>query len=283
MWYDAEDAVVSIGGGTSIETDLVNVGAPLTYWVEANTIYGGGEESGGKVDNEGGGGIPASGGVLYFDAFEPFTLLEVTVYVPEGESTSERTIQLYDQNGTVIGEHIEAFEVGTHQVALNFEVPMGNGLSIGCLENNFFRNSDGVSYPYAVGTVGTIYDSTFGTSYYYYFFNWQIQKEQMVCPSDRIEVNASVVGVEELGLFSSLSIFPNPASDKVTISLELMKGSKVTMRLSDVTGAIVLSQDWGQVTGIQNRNMDTDNLAPGVYSVSISVGESISNTSLIIE
>lgn len=284
MWYDAEDAVVSIGTGETLETDIVNVGAPLTYWVEANTIYGGGEEVGGKLDNEGSGGIPSTGGVLYFDAFEEFTLLEVTVYIPEGEATTDRTIQLFDQNGTVIAEHVESFDaVGTHQVELNFEVPMGNGLSIGCVENNLFRNSAGVSYPYAVGTVGTIYDSTFGASYYYYFYNWQIQKSQVACPSERVEVSASVVGVEELDLFSSLSIFPNPASDMVTISLELLKGSKVSVRLSDVSGAIVLSEEWGQVTGFQNRNIDTNDLAPGVYSVSISVGDSVSNTSLIIE
>jgi hypothetical protein len=283
VWYDAEDAIDPIGSGDSFETPVVNVGAPLTYWVEASTIYGGGEEAGGKADNEGSGGLPSSGGVLFFDAFEAFTLLEVTVYVPEGSPTTDRTIQLYDQNGTVIGEHVEAFDIGTHQVALNFEVPMGNGLSIGCVENDLFRNSAGVSYPYEIGTVGTIYDSTFGTSYYYYFYDWQIQKEQMICPSARVEVMASVVGVEELDIFSSLSIFPNPASDKVTVSLELIQGSKVTLRMMDVSGALVLSQDWGQVTGFQNRNIDTHNLASGVYSVAITVGESVANSSLVIE
>ena len=192
MWYDAVDAVASIGEGEIFETPVVEVGAPLTYWVEANTIYGSAQESGGKADNAGDGGIPSAAGKLFFNVTEPFTLLEVTVYVPAGESTGNRTIQLFDQNGTLIDEHIEAFGVGTHQVALNFEVPTGIGLSSGCLENNFFRNSGGVSYPYAIGSVGSIYDSTFGSSYYYYFYNWLIQQPQIVCPSDRVEVTASV-------------------------------------------------------------------------------------------
>jgi hypothetical protein len=281
MWYETEDATTSIGEGPSIEVD---VDMDVTYWVESNAVYGGELESGGLEDNTiGGGGIPASGGLLFFDVTEPFTLLQVTVYVTSEGGAGERTIQLFDESAQLIGEHIETFDIGTHVVDVNFDVPMGAGLSIGCVENNFFRNNDGVNYPYAIGTVGSITTSTFGSGYYYYFYDWKIQKEQMVCPSERVPVSVIITGVEDIAALNTLDVYPNPATEVLNVVLNFNQASHLTLSLTDVTGRTVISQEMGTVTGEQRIELPVQDLAAGVYNLNVLVGQQQVQRAIVVE
>jgi hypothetical protein len=272
IWYETEDAIDLVGEGTTFETSFIDAGNSVSYWVEANTIYGGELGDGGKEDNSGGGGIPSSGGKLFFNSDEAFTLLEVTIYVPDEGGAGERTIQLFDQNTTLIAEHTEFFEVGTHEVELNFAVPEGQGLSIGATPNTLFRNNEGVQYPYEIGTVGSIYDSTFGGSYYYYFYDWKIQLEETICSSPRVEVTATVtvVGIENVGKLDGFEAYPNPASDVLNLSFNLNSESEVTIQMLDVSGNIVQDMDLGVVSGELMKQLDTQALAAGAYILQVS-------------
>ena len=81
---------------------------------------------------------------------------------------------------------------------------MGDSLTLRCLENNLFRNNQGVQYPYAIGDVGQIYTSFYGTSYYYYFYNWKIKKQDITCVSDRVPVAVTITGTNDLTSISDL-------------------------------------------------------------------------------
>src|SRR5690606_8333837 len=57
LWYETEDATEPIGSGNVFETPFIT--ESVQFWAEATYQYGGQLETGGKVDNSGGGGIPS--------------------------------------------------------------------------------------------------------------------------------------------------------------------------------------------------------------------------------
>jgi hypothetical protein len=169
LWYSDELSEEAIGEGQMLDVGFISEG---TWWVEANIVYGGEQEIGGKPNNSGGGGLLAAGvtGYNLFNVWEPFTLETVKVYVPSGAGDGVRTVQLVDNQGQVINSADFELTEGTHILELNFEIPIGQGLSLRCPQNTLFRNSGGVSFPYMLGTVGSIYDSIYGPEYYYFFY-----------------------------------------------------------------------------------------------------------------
>lgn len=281
VWYDAEDGIDPVGTGNSFTTDFVN--SSLTYWVEANTIHGGALETGGKADNAGGGGLPSSGAYTYFNAFEPFTIQSVLVYVPVDGVAGNRTVELYDGNGVLLQSATFDLMIGETVIDLNFEVPAGNGFSLRCPENNLFRNNAGVQYPYAIGTVGEMYDSFFGASYYYYFYDWKIQKEQMICPSPRVPVTAMVVGIEEIEGLSELNVFPNPANTEVTLSFNLDRAVKANVYVQDVTGKLVMSRNVKAGVDGNRVSLDVSALAPGMYEMVLEVEGARTSRKIVVE
>ncbi|MCB0794831.1 MAG: VCBS repeat-containing protein [Flavobacteriales bacterium] len=253
-WYAGEFDTAPVGSGNSWETPFLN--ANTSFWCEANMMHGGALESGGKPDNSGGGGLPSSGAWSWFDAYEPFTILSVKVYaVGDGM----RTINLCDENGNVMQTVDVMMLDGEQVVPLNFEVPVGTDLSLRCPQNNMFRNNSGVSYPYAIGTVGELTGSFYGGSYYYYFYDWQVQKEMLLCPSERVEVLVTVgpVGVAENDL-GSVQVFPVPATSELQVA-GLPAGAE--LELIDASGRLVMRQLGTGSLVI----MDLQRVLPGAY------------------
>ena len=154
-------------------------------------------------------------GGLRFDCFEAFTLNSVKVYT---DYEGERIIELHDSNGNVIFDLVVNPGTGNNGdiVILNWEVPAGNDyiLTTNMQMNNdnfgnnnpmFKRTTDDLpNFPYTIDGILEIsegmYDSGngpgFSTSYYYYFYDWNINNDWNIngvsCFSDFIEVNVEV-------------------------------------------------------------------------------------------
>lgn len=272
-WYFTEDGTTVYGTGNSIETTFFN--NQISYWVEGTTTHGGEMEAGGKPDNTGGGGLPASGGRLFFDVYEGFTLLSVTVYIPAEGVAGNRTIQLFDNTGVLANESVFNLSIGTNVIDLNWWIDPANGWSIGCAENNLFRNNAGLAYPYAIGTSGSIYDSTNGTSYYYYFYDWQIQKEEIVCISDRIEVTATVVGISEIAKNADLNVYPNPAEDVFNFIFEAQGVQRIEVSILNAFGQVVYTSMLNPGVSVTGR-IDVGDFAAGVYAFRLNLdGETV--------
>jgi len=83
-------------------------------------------------------------------------------------------------------------------VDLNMSVPAGTGHRISVYGDNtevvvqLHRDQSGVSYPYAIGSLGAITGSTGGSSYYYYLYDWEVRTPDVVVESARTEVLAQV-------------------------------------------------------------------------------------------
>jgi hypothetical protein len=281
LWYDSEFAIDPIGSGNEFETPFIE--SSTQFWAESTYIYGGELETGGKPDNSGSGGIPASGAYTYFNVWEPFTINTVRVYVPANSTAGIRNVQLVDGDNNVLQEASFNLAIGEHVIELNFDVPVGNGLSLRCPQNNLFRNNSGVSYPYAIGTVGQMYDTFFGPSYYYYFYDWNIQKEQLTCVSERTPVSVLFTNVETLDKTVQVNIYPNPVINELNIEMNLLSETDLHFVLSDVSGKQVLSEIVDNAVGAYRHQLTLTGLATGVYTLKVQSNAGYSSYKVVVQ
>lgn len=197
VWYADQIGGTPLGTGTSFTTPSIST--TTNFYVESQVPAA--SEYVGKPDNTGTGAYfnsNTSHGVI-FDALVPFRIVSVKVYA---QTAGNRTITLQTSGGTVIQQVTVNIPTGESRVTLNFDVPAGTGLKLmGPTYPNLYRNSASVSYPYTLAGVVSLITSTAGTnpgSYYYYFYDWEVQESQ--CVSARVPVLATVKPLAEGGV-----------------------------------------------------------------------------------
>ena len=178
-----------------------------TYYIEnaihSNPIYGA------KPDNTGGGGFFTSYGQHYlvFDCNTDVVLKSVKVYA--GDS-SNRTIELRNNIGTVLQSKTVYIPSGQSRVTLDFDIPVGTDFELGGPSSpNLYRNNGGTNYPYSVGSIISIKHSSANsnpTGYYYYFYDWEVVEPP--CKSERVAVTAFIHYDEPTAIFSLINNDP---------------------------------------------------------------------------
>lgn len=89
-------------------------------------------------------------------------------------------------------------------------------------------------------------------------------------------------GLNEIpGNINSLNIFPNPASGKVTVAIDIKEQADLLVDIIDISGkrVTIISED-KKVTGMISRTCNTEALANGIYTIRINVGGKIVNRKL---
>lgn len=82
----------------------------------------------------------------------------------------------------------------------------------------------------------------------------------------------------------ALSVSPNPAKDIVKIELTLDKAETIRLEMTDVTGRIVMLNDFGTVSsGSTVKNVNVSNLKPGVYIYNLKSVNGIKSGKLVVE
>lgn len=106
---------------------------------------------------------------LIFDAYSNFNIKSAEFYA---ESPKLITFELRNSNGVVIDDTTHFVSSGNQTLELNFEVPISNNLQLGLSSGNsgLYRNDQGASYPYNIGSVMSITGSSASQPGYYYFY-----------------------------------------------------------------------------------------------------------------
>ena len=204
--------------------------------------------------------------------------------VPQESEAGLRQVQLFDDNDNMLAEKSFDLELGPRTLALNFDVPVGTGFSLRCPQQNLFRNSGGVNYPYAIGDVGSITTSVFGNSWYYYFYNWQIQKESTICISGREPVELMPVAIDEIEAISSLDIFPNPATSNVSVAFNATAIEPLTVTLINVVGKLASNKVVQDLSLGQNLiNLDVSDLPSGIYNLELQMNGQKTTRKIVVE
>ncbi|MDZ4749206.1 MAG: FG-GAP-like repeat-containing protein [Saprospiraceae bacterium] len=246
-WYDQPFGGALLYSGSTFQT--MPLSDASTYYVESHFLYPGSLQDGGKPDSTGDGGIPSQGGYLFFEAWQPFTLISVTVYVPEGGALGSRFVQLWSGDSLFATMQFE-LHPGVNVFELNFTVPVGQ-FTLQCQQGNLWRNSGALDYPYPIGDAGQITTSSFGNNFYYYFYDWKIRTQDFECISARTEVNVILSGIENMDLSSTVKMFPNPTSGLLRVDLEDNLTDAGSFRILDSYGRVVVRENFLFADGIQ--------------------------------
>ncbi len=213
-------------------------------------------------------------GALFFDAYKPFLLEEVTVYT---DTPGERRVILLDEAGNELQSLTADIPVGETTLTLNFEVPAAEGLklttdasinqqSFGFDSPRLQRNRDeGVNYPYELPGLLSIYDSNFGSDFYYYFFAWQVSTAGEFCYSDPVEVLAVYdpeVGTTEPA-WEGFGLSPNPTRASCRLSWQWPLTAPAEARLYDSGGSLL--KTFLLPAGSTERELNLERLPSGMY------------------
>ncbi|MEP7171313.1 MAG: T9SS type A sorting domain-containing protein, partial [Bacteroidota bacterium] len=77
--------------------------------------------------------------------------------------------------------------------------------------------------------------------------------------------------------------FPNPAHDKITVSIDVKENSVFNIKLTDISGRILLSESPEGKEGINTYELDLSHFSKGVYLLKVSSAEMNKNIKVVIE
>ena len=123
---------------------------------------------------------------LIFNATTDFVIKSAVFY---SEDPKFLTFELRNNNGIVLDDTTHSVIAGQQQLSLNFMVPMGIGMELGISNGNsgLYRNDDGASYPYNIGSIMQITGSSASSpGYYYFYYNIEVE-----VPCQNISTNIS--------------------------------------------------------------------------------------------
>lgn len=99
---------------------------------------------------------------------------------------------------------------------------------------------------------------------------------------DNLAFSGSVAGLNENNSpVQGLSIYPNPIQDKINVSFNIQNEKTVTLKVTDIDGKLIHTQNFEQISGSINQSIDATKFPKGIYFVTIS-NESISETRKIV-
>ena len=79
-----------------------------------------------------------------------------------------------------------------------------------------------------------------------------------------------------------VNLFPNPAADNLNISFNAYDNN-ITIKLTDILGNTLITKDISTVTGLNTRQIDVSELAPGTYIVNIYSGGKTNSVPVIVK
>lgn len=268
-WYSVPTGGATINTGSTYTT---SVSSTTTFYVES--VTGGGTQSVGLFDNSGGGAQQLSGNYEIFDVFQNCTLTGAYVYPGAAGNV---ICELRDNAGTLITSRtvaVSAADVNQRTyVSLNIPLTPGTNyrLAQGTAGISMFRNASGVSYPYTIPGTISITNSAAGTSFYYFFYDWQILTG---CSSGRVPVDAVVIPAAPVTITTSSASVCSGDSAMLTAT-STNNGYTYTWTpagtLNSTTGATVMAGPLTPTTYIVNADsagcLAADTISIGVNAL----------------
>lgn len=94
----------------------------------------------------------------------------------------------------------------------------------------------------------------------------------------------SVTGIAELPLVSNIQVFPNPASDLVTVEFDLVDDKNISVEMKDVLGRLIKTGETVSLqAGHHQMSMPLGDVAKGIYFISVKSNAQVLTKKLVIE
>ncbi len=276
----------SLGGQIEWYSDVglqnqLEIGVSHTSTITQKTKFYAVVNSGGSPDfvgnlTKGIGGFHAGNQGIIFNVDEQFTLLNFQVYA---ETAGSINIDYTNPSSVTITKTFSV-QVGVNTLIMNVDMVVGNDhqLFIPSGSVSLHRDNSGVTYPYALGDLGSVHNSTatggVNLDYYYYFYNWKVKKNG--CLSEIAEITASpdnCVGVNEIA--GRIAVFPNPSDGYLTI--ENISGMNGAVSIFDLRGALILTKE------LSSKNLTVSSLSQGTYVIRVKTDTDLYQQKFIVK
>lgn len=268
-WYDAATGGNIVGTGNNLTTPVVS--STTSFWAENSATFGGGPANGGKMYHNTANMFSGNttNATMIFDVLQPCVLNTVKVYT---DNFGDRVIQLYNSSNVLLASQLVSVTTDTAVVTLNFSLSPGTGYylttdggvnttNFGYVSPRLRRSNAGIAYPYNIGGAISLNNSSAGTGFYYYFYDWNISP--ITCPSAREEATVFVsVGLNEVEM-NGFSVYPNPTTN--VLNIQPSNTGTYSIELVDVTGKLVYTL--ANISG--TKTLDMTSYEAGVYFIRI--------------
>ena len=91
----------------------------------------------------------------------------------------------------------------------------------------------------------------------------------------------SVVSVDE-NILTNMNVYPNPFSNIATVTFENGYAVETEIKVTNMVGQIVANEFLGEVVGVQNYELNGNNLEAGIYMVTVKAGNNVSTTRVVL-
>lgn len=256
LWYDQASGGSPLATGPVFNPSVITTG---TWYVENSSVPA--PDNGGATTNTiGTGGFFTTNDNwgLLFNVSEEATLVSVKVY---SNSAGNRTIQLRNAANALLESRVVNIPAGESRITLDMDLPIGQQHLIKLSGTNLglYRNDAGGSFPYVVGPAVTITETNAvangASNYYYYFYDWEVQRGG--CASARTPVSASVVvctGLADEPAVGSLAVYPNPSTGLFFLDWSAIEGPRpARIEVRNALGQSVVESHTEGRTGLDLR------------------------------
>ncbi len=241
--------------------------------------------------------VCASGSSV-FSASGTFTTLAVVTSCTDSYETNNtlataKTIAVNTNITALIGTStdIDYFKFTNTSTQKNIKITLTNlpadydvvlykstGTQLGISQNS---NTTAESIVYNTTTVGTYYLKVIGYGSAYNTTQCYTLKAAIGTASFKLE------GSEELNDFSEefspLTVYPNPASDKLNVQFNSSQDGNINIRIFDINGKMVMSNEFVSQKGMNTYEMELGTLSRGIYVVNLYNGSNFVTKKLIVE
>ena len=101
---------------------------------------------------------------------------------------------------------------------------------------------------------------------------------------DNLAFTGSVTGINALENHSFVSsVFPNPATENITVNLNVKKAAQLSFKLIDLTGKVVKEIELGEVFGNYKSTINITDLVKGFYFLKINSGNDTEIKKIMIQ
>lgn len=283
-WYDENGLYV--GTGATFTTPTISTST--TYFVQNTDVFADTSKAEPFTNGIGGGGYVNSEQYEVFNSYINATLGSVLVYAQNAGSV---TIQLQDESGVVLETTTATVPAGASRVNLDFSIPIDSNLRLVgkniTTGNGLYRNNNSATYPYDMPGVLSIVGASAGASYYYYFYDWEILRQNSTCSSELVPVTAVVstcAGLAENTPFkNSIKVAPNPSNGQFNVQFQTGYTGEVNAEMFNLVGEKVFTTQLNHHEGLNNFSVNTADLSKGVYMFTLVFEGKNYTTRLIID
>ena len=255
--------------GTSYQSTPVTI--DTTFSISTHLIEGRTIDTGGIVDYSTAFASDGFNSGIKFTVEEPIMLRSVDVFTDKA-GVRRFAIETAD---ILLWESDVQVDSGRQEVSIDFYLEEGeyvlrtitavNQASLGHAGPRFSRDA-GANFPYV--SDGLVLNTTLnGSANYYYFYNWQYDRDLAICESEAASVDVRIVtSVIDKAETDDVVLYPNPSSDHITVET------------NDVIDDLLITDLMGRIYTVDavGNTLDISHLLPGTYCLSVRTFQKLS-------